>query len=119
MAEAAFHGDANRALDDRAQYQNIFGEDNFFVEVQDAGMEEQNKVNEVFLELAVNHGVPLVATNDCHYLNRDDSRVHDVLLCIQTGKTVKDEDRLKFSTDELYFKSPQEMVETFSRFPGA
>ena len=119
VAEAARYGDVNRALAVTRQYQNILGAENFFVEVQDAGIEEQRTVNEVFLEMGVKHGVPLVATNDCHYLNRGDSRVHDVLLCIQTGKTVKDDDRLKFSTDELYFKSPEEMVEKFNRFPGA
>jgi len=119
VAEAALHGDANRALAVVRQYQNILGVDNFFVEVQDAGIEEQRIVNEVFLELGARHGVPLVATNDCHYLNREDSRVHDVLLCIQTGKTVKEDDRLKFTTDELYFKSPEEMIDKFKRFPGA
>ena len=119
VAHAAISGDEKRTLEVIREHQKIFGEDDFFVEVQDAGIEEQKKANEVFLELAEKHGIPLVATNDCHYLNNTDSRVHDILLCIQTGKSVTDTNRLKFSTDELYMKSPQEMIERFGHFPGA
>ena len=118
-AHAAISGDEKRTLEVIREHQKIFGEDDFFVEVQDAGIKEQKKANEVFLELAEKHGIPLVATNDCHYLNKTDSRVHDILLCIQTGKSVTDTNRLKFSTDELYMKSPQEMAERFGHFPGA
>ena len=119
VAHEALTGDHEKTLAVIHEYQSIFGEENFFVEVQNAGIEEQQRVNEVFLKLGKEHGVPLVATNDCHYLNREDSRVHDVLLCIQTGKTVQDQDRMKFSTDQLYVKSPQEMVEAFSHYPEA
>ncbi len=119
VAEAALTGDGKKALKVIREYQSIFGEDNFFVEVQDADIPEQKQLNEILLELAVSDGIPLVATNDCHYLNREDSKVHDVLLCIQTGKTVQDENRLQFSTDQLFLRSPQEMTELFKRFPGA
>lgn len=94
-------------------YRDLFGEDNFYLEVQNNGMEVQDKVNEVLYGLSERLSIPLVATNDCHYLDRDDVRAHDVLLCIQTGKTVHDQERFKFSTDQLYFKPREEMASYF------
>ncbi len=100
-------------------YQKLFGEDNFFLEVQNNGIDIQEKVNQGLLEMSRRLSIPLVATNDCHYLDKNDVRAHDVLLCIQTGKTVHDNKRLKFQTDQLYFKSREQMCEFFKDYPGA
>jgi DNA polymerase-3 subunit alpha len=98
--------------------QDIFG-DRLYFELQDNGIKEQKKVNKGLKKLSKEFSVPLVATNDCHYLNREESFAHEVLLCIQTGRTMNDPNRFKFATDELYFKSPEEMRERFKEFPGA
>lgn len=91
----------------------IFGEGNFFLEMQDHGIQEQLAVNQGIRRLARETGLPLVATNDAHYLCREDSRMQDVLLCIQTGKTVDDPNRMKFQTEEFYLKTEVEMRELF------
>ncbi|MEW5911933.1 MAG: DNA polymerase III subunit alpha [Thermodesulfobacteriota bacterium] len=96
----------------------IMGEGNFFIELQDAGLPEQKKVNPGLIDLAQRLGLGLVTSNDCHYLNRDDHEAHDVLLCIQTGKTVDQDERMKLS-GEIYFKSPAEMEMLFGAAPGA
>lgn len=90
-----------------------------YLEIQENGLTEQIAVNEGLKKLSAELDIPLVATNDCHYLNRDDAYAHEVLLCIQTGKTINDADRFKFSTDELFFKSPQEMRTAFADCPEA
>ncbi|MBW2608118.1 MAG: DNA polymerase III subunit alpha [Deltaproteobacteria bacterium] len=100
-------------------YLEIFGENNFFLEVQNNGIDIQEKVNLELLEMSKRLSIGLVASNDCHYLNKEDVRAHDVLLCIQTGKTVHDSDRMKFSTDQLYFKPKEEMYASFENYPGA
>jgi DNA polymerase-3 subunit alpha len=100
-------------------YRRIFGEDNFFLEVQHNGIAEQARVNAVLKEMSRRLSIGLVATNDCHYLDPADVRAHEVLLCIQTGKTVRDPGRLRFDTDQLYFKSPREMETYFADYPGA
>jgi DNA polymerase-3 subunit alpha len=100
-------------------YRSLFGEENFFLEVQHNGLPEQEIVNKGLLELSSRLSIPLVATNDCHYLDRTDVHAHEALLCVQTGKTLKDADRFKFSTDQLYFKSPDEMKASLGQFPGA
>lgn len=100
-------------------YQEIFGKDNFYLELQYQQLAEQRNVNRIMAELAREFGAPLVATNDVHYLNREDATVHDVLLCIQTGKTVDDTNRLKFSTPEFYLKSQAEMDSLFLNYPEA
>ncbi len=100
-------------------FQSVFGEENFYLEVQDNGMDVQYHVNEGLKDMSSRLSIPMVATNDCHYLDQKDVRAHDVLLCIQTGKTVKDQDRFRFSTDQLYFKSPGEMEKTLGGYPGA
>ena len=99
-------------------YLSLF-QDRFFLELQDNGIPEQKKVNEGLLALSRRYQIPLVATNDCHYLKREEARAHELLLCIQTGKTINDHDRLKLSTDEFYFKSPEEMERAFSAYPEA
>ena len=125
---ACLHGEVpQRILDGRLstaeaaarELQAIFGEDNFFFEVQNNGIREQDRVNQALVELGRRLSIPLVASNDCHYLAKEDVRAHDVLLCIQTGKTVNDSDRLKFRTDQLYFKSTEEMHAYFKDYPGA
>jgi len=100
-------------------YQKTFGEGNFFLEVQNNGIDIQGQVNQALLDMSRRLSIPLVASNDCHYLKKDDVRAHDLLLCIQTGKTVQDADRLKFRTDQLYFKSKEEMISDFKDYPGA
>ncbi len=100
-------------------YLDTFGEDNFYLEVQHNGIPDQEIVNQGLLEMSKRLSIPLIATNDCHYLDRGDVKAHDVLLCIQTGKTVNDAGRFRFSTDQLYFKSGKEMQEQLGHFPGA
>jgi len=97
----------------------IFDHERFFLEVQANNLPEQNRVNPLLAELAADLSLPLVATNDCHYLDREDSAAHDVLLCIQTGKTVDDENRLRFSADEFYFKTVDEMRAVLPGFDEA
>ena len=91
----------------------IFGEGNFYLELQDHGIPEQTPVNQGVLRLARETGLPLVATNDAHYLRKEDAKMQDIMLCIQTGKTVDDTDRMKFQTEEFYLKSENEMRALF------
>ncbi|MCL5993903.1 MAG: DNA polymerase III subunit alpha [Firmicutes bacterium] len=100
-------------------YREIFGSENFFLELQDHGLKEQKIVNPRLLNLARETGTPLVATNDLHYISRADAAAHDVLLCIQTGKILEDEKRIRFSTDEFYLKSTAEMATLFPNLPEA
>jgi DNA polymerase-3 subunit alpha len=100
-------------------YQHVLGADNFYLELQDNGLEQQQEVNRKLIELSRELHIPLVATNDCHYLRRTDMRAHDILLCIGTGKTVNDEKRMSFGTDQCYFKSPEEMNAAFAEVPDA
>jgi len=93
--------------------------DRLYLEIQENGLAEQEAVNKGLIELSKELDLPLVATNDCHYLNREDAYAHEVLLCIQTGKTMGDSDRFHFSTDQLYFKSPEEMSRAFAATPEA
>ncbi|MCG6916902.1 MAG: DNA polymerase III subunit alpha [Deltaproteobacteria bacterium] len=101
------------------EYRDIFGKDNFYLELQATGTDEQEIVNRDLIHLSERTGIPLVASNDCHYLRAEDAKAHDVLLCIQTGKTVLEEKRMRFSTNELFFKSPEQMWATFSSVPAA
>lgn len=101
------------------KYKRILGAGNFYLEIQDNGIPEQKKVNRMLIELGEELHIPVVSTTDSHYLKKEDARAHDILLCIQTGKTVKDKDRLRFPTDEFYFKSPEEMKVAFKDIPEA
>jgi DNA polymerase-3 subunit alpha len=94
---------------------DIFGKGNFFLELQDQGMEEEHRINPQLARLSRETGIPLVATNDCHYLTQADARAQEVLVCIQTGKTMSDSSRMKFRTNEFYFKSYDEMAALFGR----
>ncbi len=112
-------GNIQKADDAARFFLEIFGENNFFLEVQHNNIPVQEKVNQALLEMSKRLSIPMVATNDCHYLNKEDVKAHDVLLCIQTGKTIKDADRFQFATDQLYFKSKQEMADKLGHYPGA
>ena len=98
---------------------DIFGKGNFYIEIQDQGLPEEKRINPHLVRLSRETGIPLVATNDCHYLNQADARAQDVLVCIQTGKTVSDPNRMKFATDQFYFKSFEEMHAVFGEVPEA
>jgi len=100
------------------EYKSIFGED-FYLELQYHGLEKQLKVNEALISMSKKLEIPLVATNDTHYIYKEDSISHDVLLCIQTVKTVNDEDRMKYPSEQFYLRSPEEMYEIFSYVPEA
>lgn len=97
----------------------IFGDGNFFLEIQDHGLKEEKIVNEVLIEISKELSIPLVATNDIHYIKKEDHIAHDVLLCIQTGSCLDDENRLRFEGEEFYMKDPHEMKKLFPRLPGA
>ncbi|MGI6605927.1 MAG: DNA polymerase III subunit alpha [Peptococcia bacterium] len=100
-------------------YRDIFGERNFFLELQDHGLAEQRRVNAGVVRIAKETGIPLVATNDAHYLRREDAFIQDILLCIQTGKTIAEEGRLHFETQEFYLKDEKEMRLLFGDYPEA
>lgn len=106
-------GDVKGAEAAAREYAEIFSQGRFYLEVQANDIPEQRRVNEMLLELGPRWGLPVVATNDCHYLRPEDARAHDVLLCIQTGKTVNTAGRMAFATDQLYFKGPEEMAREF------
>ncbi len=95
------------------KYRDLFGKDNYFLEMQDHGIAEQKNVNQGLMRLSKETGIPLVATNDCHYTNKEDAYSHDVLLCIQTGAKLEDVDRMRFETEEFYVKTEEEMLELF------
>ena len=107
---------ANKAIE---KYIGIYGRENFLIEIMDHGMPDERRVNPVLVELAHRHGLSVIATNDCHYLDKGDSEAHEALLCIQTGSTLNDDNRFKFPTNEFYFRSGEEMRERFSEWPEA
>lgn len=112
-------GDYDGAKKKAILYNEIFGQGNFYLELQDHGITEQIEVNKKLVKLSEETGIPLIATNDIHYINREDASAHEILLCIQTGKTMDDEDRMKFPGDEFYLKSIEEMEKLFSYVPSA
>src|SRR5260370_37653319 len=107
-----------KARQGAAEYRDILGAENFFVELHDHGMEDQGMCNTWLVQIARDLGVGLVAANDVHFLRRSDHEAHDVMLCIGTGKMVQDESRMRY-LPELYFKSPAEMRQVFRDFPEA
>src|SRR5262245_38951505 len=116
--QALMSGSMDRARGVLNEYREIFG-DRYYVEIQDNHLKEQERANRELIALADELSLPLVATNDCHYLHSEDHVAHDVLLCIQTGKTFNDEKRWRFGTDQLYVKDPQEMQLAFAARPEA
>lgn len=119
IATHAGRGEMKKALQSAEDYRTIFDHHRFFIEIQNNGVENQEQVNERLMEIGHQLSLPSVATNDCHYLYRADAKAQEVLLCIQTGKTLQDADRMKFSSEEFYFKSPQEMSDLFRNAPEA
>ncbi|HYO81154.1 MAG TPA: DNA polymerase III subunit alpha [Bryobacteraceae bacterium] len=101
------------------EYRDIFGPENFFLEIQDHELPEDKVVMPLVYQLARDTGIPLVATNDAHYLRKSDAKSHEVMLCIQTGKTMSDERRMRFDTEEFYLKSKAEMLQIFSEIPDS
>ncbi len=101
------------------EYQDIFGRGSFFLEIQDHGLPMEHEIQSELLRLSKDTSIPLVATNDCHYLSSDDAQAHDILLCIQTGKTVGDANRMRFGSDQFYLKSDREMLHVFAAVPEA
>ncbi len=119
VARCILNGDLNKARQTAAIYREIFGPYNFFLEIQDHGLEEQKLINREVINLAGELGLPTVVTNDVHYVAQKDAAIQDILLCIQTGKTVHDEKRLRFRSEELYLKSAAEMEAVFPDFAPA
>jgi len=109
IATDLIEGDEERALKTAMTYRDIFGPGNYYLEIQNHGLELEDRIRASVKALARRTGLPLVATNDCHYLQHGDADAHDVLLCIQTGKTVDDPKRMRYDTDQVWFKSPEEM----------
>ncbi|MFH0899767.1 MAG: PHP domain-containing protein, partial [Pseudomonadota bacterium] len=119
-AQAVLGGGASKGREVAKEYASCFEPGAFYLEVMDNGLEDQQKVNEVYRQLSKETGIPLVATNDCHYIERDDYQAHEILLCIQQKRTLDDEKRLHHQTDAYYVKSPAEMEASFAAdFPGA
>ena len=116
--QALLNGQTEKAEEIALWHKSVFGED-YYIEIQNNGIREQVLANQKLIQLARKLDIPIVATNDAHYLKREDAYNHEVLLCIQTGKRMSDEDRMKFDTEELYVKSPEEMSEYFKAFPDA
>lgn len=118
VSQAILNGNIEEAENVAKWHHNVFGED-YYLEIQNNGVKEQVMVNQKIIQIARRLNIPIVATNDAHYLKKEDAYNHEVLLCIQTGKRITDEDRMRFETDELYVKSPEEMSEYFKNFPDA
>jgi DNA polymerase III subunit alpha len=118
VASRLLEGDEAGAEQAAVEYQRIFGDD-YFLEIQDHGMELQARVIEGLARISARTGIPLVATNDTHYTRQDDAEAHDILLCLQTGTVVSDQNRMRFENNEFYLKTPAEMAERFSDHPEA
>ena len=119
IPQALLAGDYEKAKNLARYYEDLFGKENYYIEIQDHGLDEQRTVLPLLVRLSRETGIPLVATNDAHYLEKEDSRMQHILICIQTNKTVNDDDVLEFGTDEFYVKSTDEMYELFSAWPEA
>ncbi len=112
-------GMVERAREKALKYKHILGPENFYIELQDNGLAEQELLNRQLYDLANDLHIGIVATNDCHYMKREDARAHDILLCIQTGKTINEKERMRMGSDGFYFKSPDEMKRAFQELPEA
>ena len=119
VPQAILAGDYERAKAAALWYRDLFGEENYYIELQDHGLEEDNTVLPQLIKLARETGIPMAATNDSHYLRKEDAKMQGILLCIQTGKTIQDADKMEFQTDEFYVKTTDEMYELFSMVPEA
>lgn len=112
-------GDYERAKEKALWYKSVFGEGNFYLELQNHGIREQQQIEPLLIKLSDETGIPLVATNDTHYVNREDSKIQQVLICVATNTTIGQENSLEFQTDEFYLKSEEEMSDLFSHVPQA
>ncbi len=112
-------GEKDKAIERALWYKGVFGKENFYIELQNQGIAEQRKLNLELAELANQTSIPLVAANDIHYVKKEHSKMHDILLCLQTGKILSDEDRMRFPTEDFYLKSPQEMKLALGDYPEA
>ena len=119
IPQALLAGDYEKAKATALYFNDLFGQGNFYIEIQDHGIDAQQQILPLLIRLARETGIPLVATNDAHYLRKEDSKMQSILICIQTGKTVQDADKLEFETDEFYLKSTEEMYDLFSIAPDA
>ncbi|HLZ90246.1 MAG TPA: DNA polymerase III subunit alpha [Candidatus Acidoferrum sp.] len=119
VTEAVVEEKYDVARENAYRLRDVFGKGNFFLEIQDQGLEIEKNVNRELVRLSKETGIALVATNDCHYLHHGDAHAQEVLLCIQTGKTMSDAHRMKFQTDQFYFKSAAEMAQVFGELPDA
>ena len=113
------HGEYDKAMEAALEYQSIFAPGDFYLEIMDHGIPEQRRIIPHLKRIAKETGLKIVATNDAHYPEKKDADAHDVLLCVQTGKTLDDENRMKYATNQFYFKSPDEMKQTFADYPEA
>ncbi len=118
LCESLMANDYNKAVSVAKQYQDIFGKSNFYLEIQDQGLEEEKKIQADLFRLEKELGIPLVATNDSHYLCGDDSHAHEVMLCVQTGSKMHDANRFKFDSDQFFVKGADEMARLFPDSPG-
>ncbi len=119
VIQALLEGAEQDAYDIAREYLDIFGRDNYFIELQDHGLEEQRLTNPMLIKLAHDLDIGLVCTNDCHYISREDADWHDILLCVQTGRIRSDATRMRFPNNEFYLKSPEEMELLFGEYPEA
>lgn len=118
LSQAIIQENMEKAEEIALWHKRVF-KDDYYIEIQHNGLRQQIMVNQKLIQLARKLDIPLAATNDAHYLKKEDSYFHEVLLCIQTGKRMSDEDRMRFETEEFYIKSPEEMADYFSEFPDA
>ena len=119
IPQAILAGDYERAKATALWYRDLFGAENYYIELQDHGLKEDTTVLPQLIKLSRETGIPMAATNDAHYLRKEDAKMQSILLCIQTGKTIQDADRMEFQTDEFYVKTTDEMYELFSMVPEA
>ena len=119
IPRALLRGDYEEAREAALRYREIFGPENFFLELQDHGLNDEHYVNPGIIKLSRETGIPLVVTNDCHYIAPEDQEMHRVLMCIQTGRTIEEEGGLEFGSGELYLKTEEEMRALFPEYPEA
>jgi DNA polymerase-3 subunit alpha len=117
ISDLLLRGNEDAAKRVAHEYQKIFGENDFFLEIMENGLPEQKMANESLIKIGRELSIPVVATNDCHYIDREDAEAHEVLLCIQTGKTLEDVDRMRFGTNQFFFRSPENMKQLFKYIP--
>ena len=119
VTERVVKGDLDGAMRRAGEYGEIFGNGNYYIELQNHGMEDQKRANRGLIEISRKLGMPLICSNDCHYLKHDHAEAHDVMLCLQTGTTMSDPKRMKYPSDQFYMKSQREMAALFSEHPDA